>query len=80
MHRIGLAMLAAGSLLAAGSTMSTSAAAMTAGPLAALSSVADVFEMTQQIACVRQGWHGVGNYPSCERPPKKKRTTVRKKD
>jgi len=80
MHRIGLAMLAAGSLLAAGSTMSTSAAAMTAGPLAALSSVAAVFEMTRKIACVRQGWHGVGNYPSCERQPNKKRTTVSKQD
>jgi hypothetical protein len=53
---------------------------MAAGPLAALSSAADEFEMTQQTSCVRQGWHGVGNYPSCDRPPKKKRTTARKND
>lgn len=81
MQRIGLAIFAAGALLAAGSAGLTTAAAMTivASP-AALSSAADEFAMAQQISCLRQGWHGVGNYPNCDRPPKKKRVKARQKD
>jgi len=79
MRQIGFAMMVAGSLLAAGTLVSSPAAAMSAGATpAGLQLAASEIETVLKTSCVRQGWHGLGNYPTCERPVKKKRLKARR--
>jgi len=79
MRQIGFAVVAAGSLLAIGAFVSSPAAAMTAGAMpASLRLAATEIETVLKTSCVRQGWHGMGSYPTCERPAKKKRLKARR--
>lgn len=80
MRRIGFAvMVVAGSLLTAGALVSSPAAAMIAGAASAgLQLAATEIETVLKTSCVRQGWHGLGSYPTCEKPEKKKRLKTRR--
>jgi len=81
MRRIGFAVMVAGSLLiTAGALVSSPAAAMTVGAMpASLLLAAAENETVLKTSCVRQGWHGLGTYPSCERRAKKPRLKARRK-
>jgi len=79
MRRIGFAVMAAGSLLTASALVSSPAAAMTVGAMpASLLLAATEIETVLKTSCVRQGWHGLGSYPTCEKPVKKKRLKTRR--
>lgn len=80
MRRISFAVLAAGTFLAVGAFVSSPAAAMTAGAMpAGLQPAIGEIEPVLKASCVRQGWHGLGNYPTCERRAKKPRLKARRK-
>jgi hypothetical protein len=81
MRQIQIAVMAAASLVAVGMIYSPPATAMTVGATPAGLSVttADI-ELVMTASCFRQGWHGLGNYPSCDKPAKKKRPKPRRKE
>jgi hypothetical protein len=74
MRQIGLALVAAGALLAAAISGTPPAAAMTAGaaPAGLRPAIAGI-ETVARVSCFRYGWRGWGNYPSCEKHVRKKR-------
>jgi len=80
MRHVGFAMVTAGALLTAGVFYAPPTAAMTGITSAGVRIATAELETVLTASCFRYGWHGWGNYPSCEKLPPKKRVKARRKE